>query len=287
MIVTRIAPSPTGLFHLGTARTAYFNWLMARANQGKFIVRIDDTDLDRNNEEFVKLIYDSLEWLGLDYDLTFAQSERLGRYCEVAKLLVDHQKATIKDDGSIDFIYDGEFPATWNDFVIGSVKASLQDQTLSSKFTIMRHNGMPTYNFSTVVDDMDFGITHVIRGSDHISNTLRQVFLRSSLNEVLGTHSDYQFGHIGLIHKDGKKLSKRDGAADLLTYKREGYEAEDILAYILKLGWNVPDANIDRKHPIIGPKLALTMFNNGKMRGAAVNFDQNKLEWVRRKRKYD
>lgn len=285
MITTRIAPSPTGMFHLGTARTAYFNWLMARANGGKFIVRIDDTDLDRNNLDFVKVIYDSLAWLGLDFDATFSQSSRLDRYTEISNLLVANNKAFKLDDGSVIYSYIGDVPATWNDMVAGDVKVSNQDATLSSKFTILRGNGMPTYNFSTVVDDIDCGITHVIRGNDHISNTLRQIFLRSSINEVLGTSADYKFGHIGLIHKDGKKLSKRDGASDLLTYQRAGYDADTILSYIVKLGWNVSDPQIDKTHPVIDRATALKLFSAGKMRGAPSNFDQTKLDWIKSRAK--
>lgn len=286
MIVTRIAPSPTGMFHLGTARTAYFNWLMARSNNGKFIVRIDDTDTDRNRVEFTDVILDSLRWLGLnDFDMIFSQSSRLARYQEVAELLLATGNAQRMDDGSIVFMYQGDWPTVWNDMVAGDVKVSNQDATISSMTVIMRNNGMPTYNFSTVIDDIDTGITHVIRGNDHISNTLRQIFLRNTINKILGINADYKFGHIGLIHKDGKKLSKRDGAADLLTYKQSGYSAEAILAYIVKLGWNVSDPEIDKKHPIIDRATALALFSSGKMRSAPSNFDQSKLDWINNKMK--
>lgn len=278
MKVTRIAPSPTGMFHIGTARTAYFNWLMARNSGGKFIVRIDDTDLERNNEDYVKIIYDSLDWLGLDYDLTFRQSERLTRYREVSDQLLSAGNAFVSDGGVV-FDWKGNVPDSWEDKVNGQVKISRQDNELSRQFVLLRADGMPTYNFSTVVDDIDFGITDVIRGSDHIANTTRQILLRTAIGS-----QEYNFYHIGLIHKDGKKMSKRDpSVTDLAGYKSAGYNPETILAYLVKLGWNVKDPNVDKKYPVITKDIALELFSTGKMRGAPSNFDHPKLDWIQKK----
>lgn len=283
MIVTRIAPSPTGMFHLGTARTAYFNWLMAKSNGGKFIVRIDDTDVGRNNPEYTSIIFESLEWLGLDFDDSFSQSGRLDRYKEIAALLIDANFAQRMDDQSVVFTYPDSFPNTWKDLVGGNITVSNQDALISSRTVLIRKDGMPTYHFSTVVDDIDFNITDVIRGSDHISNTLRQIFLREIINKVCGTSVCYNFSHIGLIHKDGKKMSKRDGASDLLSYKKSGYDPEAVLAYIIKLGWNVADPNIDKQYPFIKRQTALLLFNTGKMRAPPSNFSQEKLDWISNK----
>lgn len=277
-IKTRIAPSPTGFFHIGTARTAYFNYLFARSQGGEFIVRIDDTDTARNNQQFTDLIYATLDKLGLEYDHTFVQSSRLDRYKEVANELLASGKAIIVD-GSICSNYDlNEFGLTneWYDEVIGKVICSKQDNIISSQIALMKADGNPTYNFATVVDDIDFQITDVIRGSDHISNTLRQIFIYKLLDKDLP-----RFHHIGLLTQSGKKISKRDVLSDIKGYW--DYDVRAVLNYILKLGWNLPDPNIDQSLPLIDKDKAIEMFMRGKMRAANSNVDMNKLIWLHKK----
>lgn len=277
-IKTRIAPSPTGLFHIGTARTAYFNYLFAKSQGGKFLVRIDDTDVNRNKTEYTDLIFDTLKKLDLDFDETFTQSSRLDRYKEVAQQLLDDGKA-IMVDGVINSDYDLNIyglTSEWKDEIIGNVVCSKQDNIISSQITLIKADGNPTYNFATVVDDIDSGITDVIRGSDHISNTLRQIFIYKLLDKDLP-----KFHHIGLLTQKGKKISKRDSLSDLKDYWQ--YDTRAILNYILKLGWNLPDPNIDQKYPLIDKTQAIQMFMDGKMRAANSNVDINKLVWLDKK----
>jgi len=281
MIKTRIAPSPTGFFHIGTLRTAYFNYLFARANKGEFIVRIDDTDTQRNNSEYTDLIFQSLEKVGLDFDCTFAQSTKLDRYVEVAERLRAQGKATLVD-GNYYSDYDlGSYGFTdsFNDEIIGKVNCSKQDNLISSQIIILKTDGNPTYNFATVVDDIDSGITDVIRGSDHVSNTLRQMFLYQLLDKT-----PPKFHHLGLLTKAGKKISKRDPGSNLNDYWK--YEPEAILNYVLKLGWNLSDPNIDQVYPLINKELAIKLFLDGKMRGVSSNVDENKVVWLDKKYKY-
>ena len=277
-IKTRIAPSPTGFFHIGTARTAYFNYLFAKSQGGEFLVRIDDTDVVRNKDEYTALIFSTLEKLDLDFDQSFHQSSRLDRYKEVAQGLLDSGKAIVVD-GVICSDYDlNEYGLTadWHDEVIGNVVCSKQDNVISSQITLMKADGNPTYNFATVVDDIDSGITDVIRGSDHISNTLRQIFIYKLLGANLP-----KFHHIGLLTQKGKKISKRDPLSDLKDYWQ--YDTRAILNYILKLGWNLPDPNIDQKLPLIDKQKAIELFMQGKMRAASSNVDINKLIWLDKK----
>lgn len=277
-IKTRIAPSPTGFFHIGTARTAYFNYLFAKSQGGEFLLRIDDTDVVRNKDEYTALIFSTLEKLGLDHDQSFHQSSRINRYKEVAQNLLNSGKAIVVD-GVICSDYDlngNGLTTEWNDEIIGSVACSKQDNIISSQITLMKADGNPTYNFATVVDDIDSGITDIIRGSDHISNTLRQIFIYKLLGAI-----PPKFHHIGLLTQKGKKISKRDPGSDLKDYWQ--YDTRAILNYILKLGWNLPDPNIDQKLPLIDKQQAIELFMQGKMRAANSNVDINKLIWLDKK----
>ena len=187
-MITRIAPSPTGFFHIGTLRTALYNYLQARSNSGVFILRIDDTDQARGNSSLVDYIYTQMNDFGLDYDLTFKQSDRLDRYKEVAK-----QIGILQADDS--YILNME------NYIM----------------TILRPNGFPTYNFASVVDDLDYNITHIIRGVDHISNLDKQKFIWQKI-----TDKEFpKINHVGLLldGKTGKKISKRDGSGLVTDYK--------------------------------------------------------------------
>lgn len=277
MIITRCAPSPTGYVHVGTIRTLYFNYLFARSQNGKLILRIDDTDVERSEQKFTDVIYETISKLNIEFDLTFKQSERLDRYKEISESLISKDQAKRNEDNSISFIYNGDDIYQWEDFVGGNIKCSKQENLISREFVIIRNNGLPTYNFATVVDDIDYNISHIIRGTDHIPNTLKQIFLYTALTDSLP-----KFGHIGLLTKNGKKISKRDKEADFLLLLNE-YKPEAILNYILKLGWNLPDPNIDQKLPLINKQKAIEVFMNGKMKSSPSNVDMNKLTWLNKK----
>lgn len=283
MVTTRIAPSPTGLFHLGTARTAYFNWLAARASGGKFILRIDDTDVARNKEEHVDLIVDTLSWLGLDYDELHRQSDRLDRYREVANSLVASGHATVVDGGAV-ALNIPELPDFWIDEANGRVKVTDSDRDSFANMIIMRSDGTPTYNFCSIIDDVDMGVDFVIRGHDHIPNTIKQIaVLRAMGSEVMP-----RFCHVGLIYikdENGKsrKLSKRDGAASVLALK-DKYSPEAILNTLLRLGWSPTDGTFDKHTKMVSKDLAVELFlTAGKMKSSPPLFEPEKLDFYERR----
>ena len=269
---TRIAPSPTGYFHLGTARTALFNYLVARKSGGKFILRIDDTDISRNKPEYYDCIRNSLDWLGLEYDEEHLQSERSAAYRTYTQDLLTRELAEVVDGRAI--VYHNSLPNyTWIDTIAGSQKILQSDQDM----VVWKSNNTPTYNFASVVDDIDLAITHIIRGVDHIPNTSRQVNLFRTFYAELP-----RFTHIGLIHwiKDGKnkKLSKRDGAKDILDYKKEGYSPEALINYLFRLGWSHPDPQFDKKYKMISKDDAISLVLDGKFKSSPALFDPNKLD---------
>lgn len=273
MYNTRIAPSPTGDMHIGTARTAYFNWLAARASGGKFTLRIDDTDRNRDDDVYLGVIIDTMRWLGLDYDQVAMQSARFHRYDEVAGLLVVNGKARVIDGGAISLSIN--MPDVWDDMVAGSVKtAGKQDDIV-----IIKSDGSPTYNFATVVDDHDLGINLVIRGADHMANTPKQIAIYDQLGWSLPT-----FAHVGLIHQNKKKLSKRDQAASMLYYRDQGIDPDAMLNFMLRLGWG-PTVD-DKSTKTIDRDRALALFlDGGKMRAASSNADLQMLAAFDRKYK--
>lgn len=278
---TRIAPSPTGDMHLGTARTAWFNWLAARASGGKFILRIDDTDLNRNNDGAVNVIYDVMKWLGLDdYDAVYRQSDRLDRYKAVADWLVSTHHAKIADNGAILLNVPSSHMSgkTWND-TIGGTQFFTDNilKTLDRDIVLIKGDGMPSYHFASVVDDMDMGITWVIRGIDHHTNTFTQVMIAHAIGCTI---PDY--AHLGLIMKDKKKMSKRDNAASMLAYRDAGYDSNAMLDYMMRLGWG-ESSGVDRK--IITGADALDIFLDGNMKSKPANFDVRKLDSLDRRHK--
>ena len=271
---TRFPPSPTGFLHIGGARTALFNWLFTRYHRGKFILRIEDTDIARSTEEAVKAILDSMQWLGLDWDEgPFFQSKRLAIYQEHVDRLLSEGKAyrcycppeeleekrkraleerkKPKYDGkcrnlsppypdgpyAVRFKCPQEGQTVVEDLVKGRVvfeNAELDD------LIIQRSDGMPTYNFAVVVDDGTMGITHVIRGDDHVNNTPRQILLFRALGYPLP-----YFAHVPMIlGPDRTRLSKRHGAESVMAYKEMGYLPEGLLNYLVRLGWSYGDQEI-------------------------------------------
>ena len=231
----RFAPSPTGLLHLGSARTALFNYLFTRYYGGDLILRIEDTDLARSEEEFEKSQLEDLEWLGLSFDEgPYRQSERRKLYEEITGSLSEKGLTyEAADEAGRRALYFRP-PISG-----GSFRDGLRGEIPFSKakdFVLLKSDGTPSYNFAAVVDDLDMGITHVIRGEEHLSNTARQVLLYHALGA-----REPEFIHLGLIlGTDGKKLSKRHGDVSIADYRREGYLPEALVNYLALLGWTHP-----------------------------------------------
>jgi len=303
-ICTRFAPSPTGMLHIGGARTALFSWLFARHHHGKFVLRIEDTDRERSTDEATRVILDGLEWLGLDWDgePVFQSGNRDRHVAAVEKLLASglayrcycsrqeldlmreqqrSQGAKPRYDGRCrhhqdrpddkPFVIRFRSPdigeTSFHDLVLGDVSfsnAELDDLIL------MRTDGTPTYNLAVVVDDAAMGITHVIRGSDHLNNTPRQIQLYRALDLPIP-----QFAHIPLIHgPDGAKMSKRHGAVSITEYRQAGYLPNAMMNYLARLGWSHGDEEVFSRQTLI------ELFDLSPVGKAAARFDQAKLDWL-------
>lgn len=278
---TRIAPSPTGDMHLGTARTAYFNWLAAKASGGKFILRIDDTDKNRNIDEAVVDILETMQWLGLDHDALEFQSSKQKTYKDMADILVANGLAVELDNGAIAFTIrePGHIQKSWYDEIAGDIPVTDTDIKNVEGMILIKGDGTPTYNFASFMDDVNMGVNFVIRGHDHLSNTSAQMILYWALGSAIP-----KFAHVGLIHKDKKKLSKRDGAASMLHYRNAGYDVDAMLNFMLRLGWG-PTVD-DKTTKMIDRDRAIELFlDGGKMRSAPSNMDINMLEAFDRKYK--
>ncbi|KPK98689.1 MAG: hypothetical protein AMJ95_02780 [Omnitrophica WOR_2 bacterium SM23_72] len=271
MIRVRFAPSPTGNLHIGGARTALFNWLYAKARQGKFILRIEDTDQARSQKEFLDEILFSLKWLGLVWDELYHQSHRFDLYREYAERLLKSKAAYIERsaDGREAIIYKvTPQKIKINDLIRGPIEfdaKGIKDQVL------IKSDGTPTYNFACVVDDASMEITHVIRGDDHISNTPKQVLLY----QALGLKPP-EFAHLPLIlGQEGGRLSKRTGATAISEYRMMGYLPQALINYLLLLSWS-PGENQE----VIDLTKAISLFDIKDVNKTAVTFDQNKLNWL-------
>ncbi|MHC4916882.1 MAG: glutamate--tRNA ligase [Planctomycetota bacterium] len=272
----RFAPSPTGFLHIGGARTALYNWLHARHTGGKFLLRIEDTDRERHSEEAVEAIKKGMTWLGLDWDEEIVfQSSRLERYQEVARQLEESGVAYRSTKGAADkgeaLVYKVPVQSArieFDDQVLG--KVSFQDEVIED-FTIMRSSGWPTYNFSCVVDDHDMGITDVIRGLDHVSNTPRQVLVHQGLG-----WEPPRYAHIPMItNSEGKKYSKRDGAVAVGDYAERGYLPEAFVNYMALLGWS-PGGDVE----IMSREEMAGRFTLDRVRKTPSQFDTEKFEWM-------
>lgn len=273
--ITRIAPSPTGFFHLGTARTAYFNYLAARATGGKFLLRIDDTDGARNQDAFVDVIYQAMDYMGLDYDLTFKQSDRKDRYLQAANDLVARGRA-VHRNGAIFLdcpLGDTGPAAGFTDAAVGLVATCTGDRDAVANMVLIKSDGMATYHFANVVDDLDHGVNFIIRGTDHIPNTMRQVALYLAMDAL-----PPGYAHVGLLHDftTGKKLSKSTGAKSLLDYKADGIDADAMCNFLLRMGWG---PKVDDKTTAVLPRdRALQLFlAGGNLRGSSSKADFAKL----------
>jgi glutamyl-tRNA synthetase len=307
---TRFAPSPTGFLHVGGARTALFSWAYARRHGGQFILRVEDTDLERSTEASVNAILEGMEWLGLDWDEgPFFQMKRLARYKEVAEQLIaaghayydwmTREELEILRKQQIESNqkprYDGrwrperakalglkkpenikpvvrfrtpeEGDVGWNDLVKGPIafpNAELDDLVL------LRADGVPTYNFGVVVDDLDMEITHVIRGDDHVNNTPRQIHIFNALGKPLPA-----FAHVPMIlGADGERLSKRHGAVSVTQYREDGYLPEALLNYLARLGWSHGNEEMFSKERLV------EWFDLGHVSRSPAQFDPGKLAWL-------
>lgn len=284
-VVSRFAPSPTMTGddpqpHLGFYRTLYHSWLAARASKdgGKFILRIDDTDLTRSTTENIDRIYKAVESMGLDWDETFMQSDNFENYRYFAEQLVMDDVA-MYDDGCIrlnkEVMSERGIRCDWTDEISGDKASNDSIKEIAFNQVIIKSDGSPTYNFCTVIDDIESGITDVIRGTDHISNTYKQmVFYR-----LLPDSSIPKFHHVGLVcNRNGAKLSKRESNEMNLSQ----YDTDAMLNYVLRLGWG---PFVDNKAAnIIGKDRAQNMFwTDGKLRAPNSKVDTNKLDWLNKK----
>lgn len=271
-VKVRFPPSPTGFLHIGGARTALYNWLFARHHDGKFILRIEDTDQLRSSKEATQTILDSLTWLGLDWDEgPYYQSNRLNIYQEYVDKLLKEGNAFHVDDpekGRAVRFKIKEGTTDFDDLIHGNISF---DTSLIEDFIIQKADGFPSYNFACVVDDGVMEITHVIRGDDHISNTPRQIALYKALGFELP-----KFAHIPMIlGEDGSRLSKRHGAASVTEYRDKGYLPEAIINFIALLGWSPGnDQEFLTKQEMI-EKFSLKRTNKTSAR-----FDNTKLDWM-------
>ncbi len=301
---TRFAPSPTGTLHLGSVRTALFCWLYARHTGGEFVLRIEDTDPERSTPENVEAILDGMRWLGLDADEgPLFQSDRFDRYREIADRWIEEGKAyycyctpeeldamrakqreagektrydgRYRDGGEprpgvdpvVRFKNPREGEVVVNDLVRGQVV--FRNEELDD-LVILRSDGTPTYNFTVVVDDSDMGITHVMRGDDHLNNTPRQMNMLDALGLPVP-----QYAHLPMIlGPDGAKLSKRHGAVDIREYREEGYLPEAMLNYLVRLGWSHGDQEVFSIDEMI------RLFDIADVNQSASSFNPEKLAWL-------
>lgn len=303
-ITTRFAPSPTGYLHVGGARTALYSWLYAKSKGGKFVLRIEDTDIERSTQAAIDAILEGMSWLGLDHDDgPYYQTQRFDRYKGLIQQLLDEGKAykCYMTSAELDEIREkqmaaGEkprYPGTWRDrtdypadqpyairfknplsgsvivkdHIRGNVEIS---NTELDDLIIQRSDGAPTYNFCVVVDDWDMGITHVVRGEDHLNNTPRQINILEALNAPVP-----EYAHVSMIlGDDGKKLSKRHGAVSVMQYRDDGFLPQALLNYLVRLGWSHGDQEIFSVDEMI------ELFDLDGIGQSASAFNTDKLIWL-------
>jgi glutamyl-tRNA synthetase len=266
-IRVRFAPSPTGPLHFGTARTALFNFIFAASTKGKMILRIEDTDLERNQAGSLEDIKDNLTWLGITWDEEYKQSDRKALYKEQADKLLKEGKA-YESEGAIFLKVDASRAVTFYDEIRGEVTFPPDSQ---KDFVIIRSNGEPIYHFTVVVDDADMKITHVIRGEDHLSNTPKHVLLFEALGASVPV-----FAHLPLIlSATGKgKMSKRDGDTAMSDYRAKGYLPEALVNFTALLGWSLGDETIFSISDVIAK------FKLADVKKAGAAFDPKKLNFI-------
>ena len=310
VLKTRFAPSPTGDLHLGGIRTALYNWALARSNNGKFALRIENTDVERSSVEYTEGILNGLQWLNVDFDEgPVFQTDRLSRYKEVADTLLSEGKAyfcscsqksldemrreqikkglkpryngkcrslgifekktseELNGTTVIRFMSPLKGSVSWKDLIKGEITISNEEL---DDLILIRANGLPTYNFASVVDDLDMDITHIIRGDDHINNTPRQINIIQSLSKRLPF-----FGHLPMIHgPDGQKLSKRHGADSILEFRKKGFLPSAMINYLARLGWSYGDKELFSVDEFV------SLFSLSSCVTSPAKFDMTKLAWV-------
>ena len=286
VVKTRFAPSPTGYLHIGGARTALFAWLYAKSQNGECLLRIEDTDKERSNNEFTKEIIESFKWLGVEFDEEVVfQSNNAHRYKEIIDQLLDEGSAYVCEglDPDIDkhcrdknlireentvvrFKMPDQGITVYDDIVKGQIQV---ENELLDDFIIERSDGSATYNLCVVVDDLDSKITHVIRGDDHVNNTFKQINVLKALNKEIPT-----YGHVPMIlGEDGKRLSKRHGALGIREYQSLGILPEALKNYLLRLGWSLGDDEI-----FVGEDMKKS-FQSGILNKSPATFSMDKLLW--------
>lgn len=271
-IRVRFAPSPTGYLHIGSARTALFNWLFARANNGKFILRIEDTDRERSDEKCLDEILDSLKWLGLNRDEEpYFQSKRFDAYRDIAEGLIKEEKAYYEETEkgkAIRLRIPKEEIITFYDLIHDKIE--INSSTLDD-LVLMKSDGTPTYNFACVVDDIDMKISHIIRGDDHIANTPKQILIYRALNT-----KPPKFAHIPLIlGEDRTRMSKRHGATSIAEYREKGYLPEALVNFLALMGWSPKD---NREKLSMDKIIGLFSLKGINKTGAIFNI--KKLDWL-------
>ena len=308
-IRTRFAPSPTGYLHIGGARTALYCWAYTKKHGGTFVLRVEDTDRERSTDASVQAILDGMQWLGLDYEGPYYQMKRLDRYREVTDELLrtghaypcyatkdelgamregqrarnekprydgrwrpeNAQRAGLKPPAGAEPVIRFRNPdagdVTWNDVIKGSI--TIANSELDD-LVIMRADGIPTYNFGVVVDDIDMEMTHVIRGDDHVNNTPRQINIYRALDKAVPL-----FGHVPMIlGQDGERLSKRHGAQGVMEYSDEGFLPEALVNYLARLGWSHGDNEKFSREKL------LEWFDFEHISRSPARFDPDKLRWL-------
>ena len=264
----RFAPSPTGFLHIGGVHTALFNWLFARHEGGEFHLRIENTDTSREVAEATQQIQDSLSWIGLDWDgeVTF-QLDRMERCREEAARLVAEDRA-YEDEGAIRMRMPEEGVTAWDDLIRGRIE--WENERLDD-LVIVRGDGRPTYNFASPVEDWLDGITHVLRGDDHVSNTPRQIRILEALGAPLPA-----YGHVAnILGPDGKKLSKRHGATSVEEFRAQGYIPEALVNFLALLGWSYDD-----KTTVMSREELVERFTLERVGASPSVFDFQKLDWL-------
>jgi glutamyl-tRNA synthetase len=263
-----MAPSPTGFLHIGLARTSLFNWLFARNQGGEFRLRIENTDTSREVAEATEQIQESLRWLGLDWDgpVTF-QLDRAEQCVEAARSLVEEGKA-YEDEGAIRFRMPDEGVTVWDDLVLERVE--VENRELED-LVIVRSDGRPTYNFASPLEDMWDGITHVLRGPDHVSNTPKQI----NILRALGAEPPL-YGHVPNVNgQDGRKLSKRHGATSVSEFRAAGYVPDALVNFLALLGWSYDD-----RTTIMSRQELVERFTLERVGASPATFDYEKLDWM-------
>ena len=276
-IRVRFAPSPTGKVHIGNIRAAIYNWLFARHTGGKFLLRVEDTDLERSTPEAIAVLFDCMKWLGLDWDEeVFYQTKNVKRHLDVVDQLLASGHAykveKMSRDGKTGVVTMFKMPKEgvieFDDIVKGHMAKKAED---IQDFAIVRSDGSPIFHIANVVDDIDQRVTHIIRGDDHVENTFKHICIFRALGAEVP-----KYGHLSMIvNQQGKPYSKRDGAAFVGEYREQGYLPEALFNYLLLLGWNPGD---DRE--VLTREEMVKLFELEKVHVTAAMFDPKKLAWM-------